>query len=442
MLIMPGAMIGVGLGSKSGGGNVFPAPTFAIISPTPQDIGQPEGFSTTEGTFYIDITDDTPTPNSDRALWSLEGATLNQNSIYLQKRTTGSAWRFFGLSGGVTQYNFDLVGTNMYSGRHRIAVSIKDNQLIIALNGYVIGRSSTAQFPDDVSKGINIGRFDAGTQIYDKTINEFRYYNTALTEAQCIALTKGYSPAAAPTFDSALDVYGFMGDSRSSGRASGIDSYANAEQMKLISNAGTLVSYSDPYDSPTSSIMSNLNDSAVLVAGSYAGYFIDGIISETGRNTAALPINQGGSELIGDFDFSVVATGGTRSGGQAVSGVQQLNMGFVYGNVRGVIIDLGTNDANAGADTLAFQTKLELLITTLKARGVPQVVVLGLNEWSALMTATEAKWLEIRAAQLAAASATGAIYVDLSAIAGAVGDVQHYDQAGNIAVANAILATI
>lgn len=129
----------------------------------------------TEGVVYIDFIAQNSTGQSQSHFWL--GATGSEIGLY-----GGSQFVFYS-SGGV-----QISSANIVTGqRYKIAFGYKANDYVAYINGTQVGTDTSATVP--TMSGLSLGSYFNGNEVQKKNINDFKLYNTRLSNAEIAALT-------------------------------------------------------------------------------------------------------------------------------------------------------------------------------------------------------------------------------------------------------------
>ena len=133
-------------------------------------IGQTVG-----GVVYMDFIAQNSGSNSQSHFWM--GSAGSEIGVY------GSNPLIFYSSGGVS-----IQGANLVTGeRYKIALAFETNDYAAYVNGVQIGVDLSATYPNMSS--IYLNSYNNGTEIQKKKINDFRLYNTRLSNSELATLT-------------------------------------------------------------------------------------------------------------------------------------------------------------------------------------------------------------------------------------------------------------
>jgi len=133
-------------------------------------IGQTVG-----GVVYMDFIAQNSGSNSQSHFWM--GSAGSEIGVY------GSNPLIFYSTGGVS-----IQGANLVTGeRYKIALAFETNDYAAYVNGVQIGVDLSATYPNMSS--IYLNSYNNGTEIQKKKINDFRLYNTRLSNSELVKLT-------------------------------------------------------------------------------------------------------------------------------------------------------------------------------------------------------------------------------------------------------------
>ena len=430
-------------------GNGFINPIHVDTSPSIGVQTIPD-FNAAEGAIYVDFTDLSFLTSDNSVLLAVTDGTAN-NRIFVQKyNASGGRVRTLTTSGGGVNEGWDEYKISFYNGSHRFLVEWSADTFEIWWNGFPMamqdGNYSLGTFTQ-VEIGELLGGFTSSA-----VFNEYRVYGQKLPLLQKARLTGDVVPISGITKDAGKDLFFFEGQSNSVGIATGTPSYTNTSSMFLLSNALTSIgSYSDPYDASAGARITAISDGTA--AGSYAGYFADNLAGLSGRDIVVCPANLASTSFRGstptwrvDSDNSFYLTNGTKFTGMlatVVAACNQMQIGKLFANPKGVIWGQGEGDAVAGTSEADYENDLTNLITI-------QRNMLGFNlPWfncsmpnnTSNWAGSGANWNNINDAQVDVAGAMSGVYmVEGTDIQGNPVDRKHYDQAGNASV-GATIAT-
>jgi len=129
----------------------------------------------TEGVVYIDFIAQNSTGQSQSHFWL--GASGSEIGLY-----GGSQFVFYS-SGGV-----QISSANIVTGqRYKIAFGYKANDYVAYINGTQVGTDTSATVP--TMSGLSLGSYFNGNEVQKKNINDFKLYNTRLSNSELAALT-------------------------------------------------------------------------------------------------------------------------------------------------------------------------------------------------------------------------------------------------------------
>ena len=145
--------------------------------------GNSNVINSTEGVLYAEIAALADDSTYKRIALS-NGSTTNR--VVIGTNNTSDTLRCFAASGGSLQADF-ILSISDITLSNKIAFKYKANDFALWVNGIKVGTDTSGSAPT----GLNMVRFedgDGGYDFYGKT-KEIRVYNTALTDAELIALT-------------------------------------------------------------------------------------------------------------------------------------------------------------------------------------------------------------------------------------------------------------
>ena len=403
------------------------------------------GWNTKQFTLYLEATP-TAVSAASNTFWLFIGdADGGNNGFYVQQRSaSGAPWRHAALSGGGSTPILDVQKDNFNAGLHKLAIVWDGTNVKFWFDG-VLTCMDAATLPTDMD-GIGIGCIgSAASSTFLGTLGRFEYHPYAMNDLEAAAKTRGIIVKSGITRDPALNVIGFEGDSTVCGTATGPATYTNTSLMKMIKNDGVLAAYADSYDVSTSSIFKNLDDSRTSEV-SFAGTAIDYLAGQTAQTWAALPICKVGSAMIANWSLNQAGSNFDKiaqSVGQ--SAIRQSMLADAHGTLRTLVFGVGVNDAIAGNSAASFKAAAKDYIARRRAalgRDVPYVIR-SLHAWASGTGATQNNWNAINGAlQEIATEVGGCRLADISAVAGASGDEEHYDLTGTVSVGNTVGAAV
>jgi hypothetical protein len=419
----------------------LPAPDWENLSPSAGN-DTPTDFDNASGTYLYEFTGNLAT--SDNGIIIEIGDGTNTNRFFLQRRNSGStvrAWMTDSIWG--TEY-LDIT-RNAYPNAtttNRIVLSWGSFGLYVYLNGapiFEVDQPMTRNTWDSIFISQGNSPALSSTAVPVKS----QHWITSLTREQTAQVSGDVSMVSGISFDSAKNMIVFLGQSNSSGRASGSPSYTNTSRMFMLRNSvSAIAAYADPYDDDTGSLFSELNDSNADVG--YAGYLIDEL-ADDGNDYVAVPANKGGTSFEGSdprWDTQSI-TSGTRASGLgkvAVSAFMKAKIASQFGPVHSFVWGQGEGDAVAGTAEANYEAQLTKTIEIYK-QGIAnkEFYLAGMPDNTGDWAGGQSKHDAILSAQTdVAAALSGVTKVSGTDIAGAAGDRVHYDLAGYETVAGLI----
>jgi hypothetical protein len=440
--------LGLGLNAPSSGWAEYPtlnlpAVTYELTGTVTNDWKASAGITgwvAGQGTVLLEFTDTTPQPAANRMLLWIGSATVATDAIYLQHRSTGTAWRHAVYSNTVRQAELDPTHVQFHAGKHKVAISWEAGKVRFVHNGIQRCYDASLSLPADLA-GIGVGCLGSGeTQGFEGTIQYFGYSPTVFTEAEMVQWTRDVDvKASGVTNDPDLNVVICMGQSNSSGPPSAtIGSPVYVNPIKMIKNDGTLADYDDPYDVSTSAIFSKLSDASAAM--SYAGYVIDRLATAEGGTWAALPANKASTTIAADWGLNVAGPIGYDEVALDVgwSAAMQSKLANQHGVLRGMIWHFGESDAIAGTSKAVYKAFLVNYLARWRASigEYAPVVISTLHAYHTDIGGTEASWNAINEALIeVAAEEYRCALADIRHIPGNSSDDVHLDDTAQLAAA-------
>lgn len=374
-------VLGLGLGLGYGGKFVsnIPTPTVETASPTvPGSVGSlslGSGF-----TVYIEYTDgsfNTSAANSPILLCVSQG-TNTTHRLYIRKANTGQ--RMQAVIQNMTEIWQGFL-SSFSAGTHKLLITGDSTGCWFYIDGHLLSWIDNNYTQPTGLDSVYLGRLNSGTaNNYAPTSSaNLKIWQQRLTDAQCRALTGDVQILSGITKTN-KDIIAFLGQSNSSGVATGTGDYVNTSKMFFLPNMLTgIISYADPFDVQSSSRISALNDSTAAL--SWAGYVIDKMSQQTGRDTVALPVNKAGTCFLGTVGSTVSPTWNNNSSLYRTSGsyivganatitaaTQQLQCAKQFGNIVGAIWQGNEGDVTStiAVDQSAFEAKYPQIVQELR----------------------------------------------------------------------------
>jgi len=149
--------------------------------------GNDQVINSTEGVLYLEAKVKTDTIFAANCISISDGTDANRLSIIMYGNL--ESIRSTMNVGGVNQFDFNLSSGYPQEQYYKIAVSYKVNDCKIFINGVKVGTNISATMPSLATfDRLNL---DIGNNLYDfyGNIKDSKLYNTALTDAELIALT-------------------------------------------------------------------------------------------------------------------------------------------------------------------------------------------------------------------------------------------------------------
>ena len=400
------------------------------------------GFNGVQGVLYMSYTDTSANVGDNSVLLTISDGS-SSNRIFIQKRSAnGGRFRVASQASGQTNEIWDGYLQSFPNGTHAIAVGWSANDLRVWVNGMLLCRIE-GDFVNTTFSQIDLGQFNGGSNGFSGTVNECRYYDQFLSDAQGRALTQNRAILSGPVFDPMRKIYMFLGQSNSVGQATGSPSYTNTTQMFLLSHAMSVVPYSDSYADPTNAAVQALdNTGSGGTSVGYAGYFADALSQLTNEEVTVCPANISGSSFAGVRPIWPVESEAYRVSGTKIKGMMatvtgamhQMILASQFGVVEAIIWGQGEGDASSGTSQVDYQNYLAALINetrgVLDNTNVPWYNV-GMPSYHTDIAPTRAMYDAITNAQEVVANAFPNVYVvDSTNIDGNTSDRVHYDLAG------------
>lgn len=428
---------------------IIPIPTYSNATPTvPGSVGSlslGSGFA-----VYIEYTDSTFSTSAANSpiLLCISQGTSTTNRLYIRKANTGQ--RMQTVIQNMTEIWQGFL-SSFANGTHKLLITGDSTGCWFYIDGHLLSWIDTSYTQPTGLDSVYVGRLNSGTSNnYAPTSSaNLQIWQRRLTDAQCRMLTGNVQIVSGIT-NTNKDIIAFLGQSNSSGLASGTGDYVNTTKMFLLSNALTSVAaYSDPFDVQTSARVSALSDSTAAL--SWAGYVIDAMSQQTGRDTVALPVNKASTCFLGTVSGGSVPTWDNNSSYNRTSGsyivganatitaaVQQMQIAKQFGNIRGVIWQGNEGDvlSTVAVNQAAFEAKYPQIVQELR-----QSLQLSLpwvdagfpadNTWPPSTTVYNN--IKNGKTNAIAVIPTSTIVPEIFNINGAAGDRIHFDKTGIVA---------
>lgn len=423
----------------------LPSPDYENLSPSAGE-DTPSGFSDSFGTYMLEFTGNLAT--SDNGIIIEIGDGGNSNRFFQQRRSSGSIMRSYltDTTWGTSYIDVSRTAYPNLSTTNRIVLSWGTHGFWVYLNGapiYEINGAMTRSTWDSIFIGEGNSGASSSTVGLVKTQ---AWTSSELTRAQVAEIAGDVDMKSGVVLDSAKKGIAFIGQSNSSGRASGSPSYTNTSLMKKVDNSFSMIAnYSDPYDDDASSVLSELNDSTANVG--YAGYVIDDL-ADDGNTYVAIPANKGSTsfEATNPHWDMFVSTSGSATGMAkvAISAFMACKIASQFCPIEGFVWGQGESDIVGSTSEADYETQLTKLVEVFQ-QGIAnkKFVLAGFPEHNASWSPSQAVWDGINDAQVdVAASLSNCVFVEGTDIAGASGDEAHYDLAGYATVGGLIAASL
>jgi len=139
-------------------------------------------FDITEGTFFVDVT---PYKGGVYHYISLNSGN-NQNRIIFIFNNTNTSYTARVVSSGSTQLNDTRTIT--FETRNKIAISLKQNDVKIFLNGIEVASFTNFIMPNDLDR-LSFAIYASTDNFFQGKVHDTRVYDRVLTEAELIELT-------------------------------------------------------------------------------------------------------------------------------------------------------------------------------------------------------------------------------------------------------------
>jgi len=137
-----------------------------------------------ENTFFIDLNKIYKTGTGDSRISLNDGSATNR--VLFSTQTNDTTIILYSIRNNVTTtvkyFSVD------YDARNKIAYTFKDNEIKFYVNGEKIHEALFLPIPLNLSK-ISFDENNGGSRSFQGEVNEIRYYDRALTEAEAIKLT-------------------------------------------------------------------------------------------------------------------------------------------------------------------------------------------------------------------------------------------------------------
>ena len=160
-------------------------------------------FNDSEGTFYVEIEGLSDT-TSVKVITIGDGTSSNRVQIFYQSGTNITTNVISGGSAQVSGFTTSATQTD----NNKVLIRYASNNAKMYLNGTEIASDTSVTPPS----GLNVLRFDngVGAALFEGEVKQLLYFPTALTDAECIALTRPYN-----TYQEWVDGEGLTWESKS-----------------------------------------------------------------------------------------------------------------------------------------------------------------------------------------------------------------------------------
>lgn len=374
-------VLGLGLGLAYGGKYVsnIPTPTHSNATPTvPSSVGS---LSLSNGfTVYIEYTDSSfnTSPANSPILLCVSQGTNTTHRLYIRKANTGQ--RMQTVIQNMTEIWQGFL-SSFSAGTHKLLITGDSTGCWFYIDGHLLCYIDNNYTQPTGMDSVYVGRLNSGTanNYAPTSAANLKIWQQRLTDAQCRLLTSDVQIISG-IVPQDKDIIAFLGQSNSSGVASGSGTYVNTSKMFFIPNMLTgIISYADPFDAQSSARVTALNDSTAAL--SFAGYVIDAMSQQTGRNTVALPANKASTCFLGTVSGGSVPTWGINSSYNRTSGsyivgsnasitaaIQQLQCAKLFGDIKGIIWQGNEGDvlSTVAVDQSAFEAIYPLIVAEIR----------------------------------------------------------------------------
>jgi len=147
--------------------------------------GDSQLLNNSENTFFIDLNKIYKTGTFDSRISLNDGSATNR--VLFSNQTDDTTIILYSIRNNVTTtvkyFSVD------YDARNKIAYTFKDNEIKFYVNGEKIHEALFLPIPLNLSK-ISFDENNGGSRSFQGEVNEIRYYDRVLTEAEAIKLTK------------------------------------------------------------------------------------------------------------------------------------------------------------------------------------------------------------------------------------------------------------
>ena len=196
-------------------------------------------------------------------------------------------------SGATFTVSISAFSLSCLNGKHKLTLDVSPSRIVVYLDGFkLFDRDSAFTFPANLSDGVNLGQANNATLQFGGSFTKFEFYTASalatVGESWLRSKSSNTEIITGKTFDGDLDIIAFLGQSNSSGQASGTPTYPNAASMKMIRNNFALEDYTDPFDDAAGSLLPVLDDASPVLG--HAGFMLDKIIDTRVGIYAAAPL--------------------------------------------------------------------------------------------------------------------------------------------------------
>jgi len=147
--------------------------------------GDSQLLNNSENTFFIDLNKIYKTGTGDSRISLNDGSATNR--VLFSTQTNDTTIILYSIRNNVTTtvkyFSVD------YDARNKIAYTFKDNEIKFYVNGEKIHEALSLPIPLNLSK-ISFDENNGSSRAFQGEVNEIRYYDRVLTEAEAIELTK------------------------------------------------------------------------------------------------------------------------------------------------------------------------------------------------------------------------------------------------------------
>lgn len=403
----------------------------------------PESLSQGTIIFHYEDPSVNVSPSSNKGILHIGNAN-DQNYLWLYKRKyTGHIYALT-RSGGVIGVNNFMPSDTFPSGQVAVAIAWEGNTVRFFVNGQKILTETNTTMPLSYNGGLHIGAgYNGNYALTTITKQKLEIYEESLDDKIISKLSRPSFVVSGVGFDSSLDVIAFLGQSNSSGKGdiASTPIYPQSANMKMIGNDGVLKPYADPYDNSSNALIERLSDTSPQL--SYAGQMVNNLVASTGRVTAALPCNLGGTSLVNDWTPQYIASATRKTfAATGFASLQQLRLAKDYGVLRGIVFHQGESDAALGVGATNYLLHLNAYFDLIQETypNVP-IVLVSLHDWHAGISSTESAWNAIKTVQESYVRA-GVTVVYASGKSVITGEEVHLDASGLLSLGSDIATAL